>query len=79
MSPKTDKLSASINLPLTKIRRTIGNEEYIHFAFFYAPDFNEIVHRKRKGRSRIYRFRWWCGAGSAVQICISQQNQAEIL
>jgi len=34
MSPKTDKLSASINLSLTKTRRTMDNEEYIHSGFF---------------------------------------------
>jgi len=34
MSPKTDKLSASINLSLTKTRLTTGNEEYILFTFF---------------------------------------------
>lgn len=34
MSSKTDKLSASINLSLTKTRRTMDNEEYIHSGFF---------------------------------------------
>lgn len=48
MSSKTDKLSASINLSLTKTRRTMDNKEYIHSVFSYTPDFKEIAHYKRQ-------------------------------